>query len=213
MDYRHIRLPSQGQKITVVDGQLQVPDEPILGYVEGDGIGPDITRACLRVWDAAVAQAYGGKRRIHWCELFLGEGAAARYEGDYFPDETLRAIQELIVAIKGPLTTPVGEGFRSLNVALRQQLDLYACVRPVRHYQGVPSPMRHPEQVDVVIFRENTEDVYAGIEYQSGSEQNQRRARTSSTRRASALSRSARSPRSGSCARRSSMPLIISARV
>ncbi len=174
MDYRHIRLPSQGQKITVVDGQLQVPDEPILGYVEGDGIGPDITRACLRVWDAAVAQAYGGKRRIHWCELFLGEGAAARYEGDYFPDETLRAIQELIVAIKGPLTTPVGEGFRSLNVALRQQLDLYACVRPVRHYQGVPSPMRHPEQVDVVIFRENTEDVYAGIEYQSGSEQNQR---------------------------------------
>ncbi|HJO34715.1 MAG: isocitrate dehydrogenase (NADP(+)) [Pseudomonadota bacterium] len=174
MDYRHIRLPSQGQKITVADGQLQVPDEPILGYVEGDGIGPDITRACLRIWDAAVAQAYGGKRRIHWCELFLGEGAAARYEGDYFPDETLRAIQELIVAIKGPLTTPVGEGFRSLNVALRQQLDLYACVRPVRHYQGVPSPMRHPEQVDVVIFRENTEDVYAGIEYQSGSEQNQR---------------------------------------
>ncbi len=172
MAYQHIRLPENGQKITVKDGKLQVPDHPIIGYVEGDGIGPDITRACLRVWDAAVEHAYGGQRKIHWCELFMGEKAASLYDGDYFPAETLAAIQELIVAIKGPLTTPVGGGFRSLNVALRQELDLYACVRPVRYYDGVPSPMREPEKVDVVIFRENTEDVYAGLEYKSGDPDN-----------------------------------------
>lgn len=172
MAYQHIRLPDTGHKITIQDGKLQVPDEPIVGYVEGDGIGPDITRACLRVWDAAVKQAYGGQRKIHWCELFMGEKAASHYDGDYFPAETLAAIQELIVAIKGPLTTPVGGGFRSLNVALRQELDLYACVRPVRYYDGVPSPMREPEKVDVVIFRENTEDVYAGLEYRSGDPDN-----------------------------------------
>jgi isocitrate dehydrogenase len=172
MAYKHIRIPPSGEKITVRDGKLCVPDQPIVGFVEGDGIGPDITRASLRVWDAAVEEAYGGERKIHWCEIYLGEKAAELYEGNYFPDETLEAIKELIVAIKGPLTTPVGGGFRSLNVALRQELDLYACVRPVRYYPGVPSPMRHPEKVDVVIFRENTEDVYAGIEYKSGTPEN-----------------------------------------
>ncbi|HOW62902.1 MAG TPA: isocitrate dehydrogenase (NADP(+)) [Candidatus Contendobacter sp.] len=172
MAYKHIRIPTSGEKITVKDGKLCVPDQPIVGFVEGDGIGPDITRASLRVWDAAVEEAYGGQRKIHWCEIFLGEKAAELYEGNYFPEETLEAIKELIVAIKGPLTTPVGGGFRSLNVALRQDLDLYACVRPVRYYPGVPSPMRRPDKVDVIIFRENTEDVYAGIEYKSGTPEN-----------------------------------------
>jgi len=172
MAYQHIRIPEGGEKITIKDGKLQVPDQPIVGYVEGDGIGPDITRASLRVWDAAVEEAYGGQRQIHWCELFLGEKAGELYDGNFFPDETLEAIKELIVSIKGPLTTPVGGGFRSLNVALRQELDLYACVRPVRYYPGVPSPVRHPEKVDVIIFRENTEDVYAGIEYKSGTPEN-----------------------------------------
>jgi isocitrate dehydrogenase len=177
MTYKHIRLPEEGKRITVEDGRMQVPDNPILGFVEGDGIGPDITRACLRIWDAAVANAYGGKRRIHWAELYMGEKAAKLYDGDYFPDETLKAIEELSVAIKGPLTTPVGEGFRSLNVSLRQALDLYACVRPVRHYAGVPSPLKNPEKVDVVIFRENTEDVYAGLEWQSGTPENEKLAK------------------------------------
>ncbi len=172
MAYQHIRIPTSGEKITVTDGKLHVPDQPIIGYVEGDGIGPDITKASLRVWDAAVEEAYGGQRKIHWCEIFLGEKAAEIYDGNYFPEETLEAIKDLVVAIKGPLTTPVGGGFRSLNVALRQDLDLYACVRPVRYYPGVPSPVRYPEKVDVIIFRENTEDVYAGIEYQSGSPEN-----------------------------------------
>ncbi len=170
----HISYPSSGEKISVKNGQIQVPDNPILGYVEGDGIGPDITKASMRIWDAAVEKAYGGKRKIHWAELFMGEKAAGLYDGDYFPDETKEALKDLLVSIKGPLTTPVGGGFRSLNVALRQDLDLYACVRPVRHYAGVPSPLRHPEDVDVVIFRENTEDVYAGIEYQSGTDENRK---------------------------------------
>ncbi len=172
MSYRHIRLPESGSKITVVNGALKVPENPILGYVEGDGIGPDITTACLRVWDAAVEKAYGGKRKVHWAELFMGEKAAGLYDGNYFPDEALEALKDLVVSIKGPLTTPVGGGFRSLNVALRQELDLYACVRPVRYYSGVPSPLRKPEEVDIVLFRENTEDVYAGIEYQTGSAEN-----------------------------------------
>ena len=172
MAYKHIRIPTSGEKISIKDSKLCVPDQPIVGFVEGDGIGPDITKASLRVWDAAVEEAYGGQRKIHWCEIYLGEKAAEIYEGNYFPEETLEAIKELVVAIKGPLTTPVGGGFRSLNVALRQDLDLYACVRPVRYYPGVPSPMRHPEKVDVVIFRENTEDVYAGIEYKSGTPEN-----------------------------------------
>ena len=174
MTYRHIKIPTTGQKITIKDGKVQVPDQPIVGYVEGDGIGPDITKACLRVWDAAVKKAYGGKRKIHWCETYLGEKAAGLYDGNYCPDETLKVLQDLVVSIKGPLTTPVGGGFRSLNVALRQDLDLYACVRPVRHYAGVPSPLKAPGKVDVVIFRENTEDVYAGIEYKSGTPENKK---------------------------------------
>ncbi len=177
MAYQHIKLPETGEKVRVVDNKLQVPDQPILGFIEGDGIGPDITNACLRVWDAAVAKAYGERRKVHWAELYLGEKAAGIYDGDYFPAETLEAIQDLMVAIKGPLTTPVGGGFRSLNVSLRQTLDLYACVRPVKYYQGVPSPLRKPEEIDVVIFRENTEDVYAGLEYQSGTEENKKLAK------------------------------------
>ena len=169
-----ITLPEGGEKISVVDGKLHVPDHPILGFVEGDGIGPDIMNACLRVWDAAVEHAYRGERKVHWAELFMGEKAAARYDGDYFPEQTKLALQELIVSIKGPLTTPIGGGFRSLNVSLRQELDLYACVRPVRYYRGVPSPVREPEKVDVVIFRENTEDVYCGIEYESGTPENEK---------------------------------------
>ncbi|TXH03456.1 MAG: isocitrate dehydrogenase (NADP(+)) [Nevskiaceae bacterium] len=172
--YRHIKIPSTGEKITIQNGKIHVPDQPIVGYVEGDGIGPDITKACLRIWDAAVAKAYAGKRKIHWCETYLGEKAAGLYDGNYCPDETLKVLQDLVVSIKGPLTTPVGGGFRSLNVALRQDLDLYACVRPVRHYTGVPSPLKTPGKVDVVIFRENTEDVYAGIEYKSGTPENEK---------------------------------------
>jgi isocitrate dehydrogenase len=172
--YRHIKIPTTGEKITLQNGKLHVPDQAIVGYVEGDGIGPDITKACLRVWDAAVEKAYGGKRKIHWCETYLGEKAGSLYDGNYCPDETLKVLQELVVSIKGPLTTPVGGGFRSLNVALRQDLDLYACVRPVRHYAGVPSPLKNPGKVDVVIFRENTEDVYAGIEYKAGTPENEK---------------------------------------
>ncbi len=173
----HIKIPENGEKITLENGALSVPENPIIGYVEGDGIGPDITRASMRVWDAAVELAYGGSRKIHWCELFMGEKAGEIYDGDYFPDETLDTIQDLIVAIKGPLSTPVGGGFRSLNVSLRQALDLYACIRPVKYFSGVPSPMRKPEEVDVVIFRENTEDVYSGIEFPSGSPENEKLAK------------------------------------
>ena len=167
-----LKYPEGGSKITVADGQLNVPYNPILGYIAGDGIGMDITKASLRIWDAAVEKAYGGKRKVHWMELFMGEAAAEHYDGNYFPGETLDALKDLIVSIKGPLTTPVGGGFRSLNVSLRQELDLYACVRPVRYYTGVPSPLRRPEEIDVVLFRENTEDVYSGIEYESGSAEN-----------------------------------------
>ncbi len=177
MNFQHIKYPETGEKIRIENNQLVVPDNPILGFIEGDGIGPDITGASLRVWDAAVEKAYGNKRKIHWAELFLGEKASKIYDGDYFPAETLEAIKDLIVSIKGPLTTPVGGGFRSLNVSLRQELDLYACVRPVRYYDGVPSPLKHPEDVDIVIFRENTEDVYAGIEYEAGTPENEKLAR------------------------------------
>jgi len=172
MSYQHVSLPAGGTRISIENDRLNVPDDPILGYIEGDGIGVDITPACLKVWNAAVDKAYGGKRKVHWAELYLGEKAAGIYAGDYFPEETLGAIQDLTVAIKGPLTTPVGEGFRSLNVSLRQTLDLYACVRPVKYYAGVPSPMKKPDDFDVVIFRENTEDVYSGIEFESGSPEN-----------------------------------------
>ena len=174
MTYQHIKLPTNGEKITIQNNKLVVPEQPILGFVEGDGIGADITTASLRVWNAAIEKAYAGKRKVHWCELYMGEKAAGIYEGDYFPAETLAAIKDLVVSIKGPLTTPIGGGFRSLNVSLRQEMDLYACVRPVRYYSGVPSPLQRPEEVDVVIFRENTEDVYAGLEYESGSDANKK---------------------------------------
>ncbi len=175
--FNHIRIPESGHKITIKDGALNVPDNPIIGFVEGDGIGPDITSASMRVWDKAVELAYGGQRKIHWCELYMGEKAGSLYDGNYFPDESLAAITELKVAIKGPLSTPVGGGFRSLNVSLRQALDLYACVRPVKYFSGVPSPLKRPEEVDVVIFRENTEDVYSGIEFVAGSPENQKLAK------------------------------------
>ncbi|HEX7047034.1 MAG TPA: NADP-dependent isocitrate dehydrogenase [Gammaproteobacteria bacterium] len=174
MAYQHIKLPEGGEKITIKDGSLHVSNQPILGYVEGDGIGVDITPACLKVWDAAVEKAYGGKRKVHWAEIFMGEKASKIYDGDYFPQEAKDALKDLVVSIKGPLTTPVGGGFRSLNVTLRQELDLYACVRPVKYYNGVPSPLKKPEEIDVVIFRENTEDVYAGIEYESGTPENKK---------------------------------------
>jgi len=177
MTYQHVRMPGSGDRVRVENGRAVASDKPILGYIEGDGIGVDITPACMKVWNAAVDKAYGGKRKVHWAELYLGEKAAGIYDGDYFPDETLEAIRDLSVAIKGPLTTPVGEGFRSLNVSLRQTLDLFACVRPVKWYQGVPSPLKNPGDVDAVIFRENTEDVYAGLEYQSGTEQNRKLAK------------------------------------
>ncbi len=168
MPYNKIVVPTEGERITVREGKLNVPDNPILLWIEGDGIGPDIMIASRRIWDAAVQKVYGGQRKIAWMEIYAGEKAAHLYGGDYFPAESLAAIREFTVGIKGPLTTPIGGGFRSLNVALRKDLDLYACIRPVKWYPGVPSPLRHPEQVDVVIFRENTEDVYAGIEYRAG---------------------------------------------
>ena len=174
MGFKHVKMPESGDKVRIENGRLVVSDQPILGFIEGDGIGVDITPACMRVWDAAIEKAYGGRRKVHWAELFLGEKAAGIYDGDYFPQETLDAIKDLTVAIKGPLTTPVGEGFRSLNVSLRQTLDLYACVRPVKYYNGVPSPLKKPEEVDAVIFRENTEDVYAGLEYASGTPENKK---------------------------------------
>lgn len=169
MAYTKITVPTEGQRITVREGKLRVPDNPILLWIEGDGIGPDIMTASKRIWDAAVAGAYGGQRKIAWMEIYAGEKAASLFGGDYFPAESLDAIREFQVGIKGPLTTPVGGGFRSLNVALRKDLDLYACVRPVKWFPGVPSPLRRPDLVDVVIFRENTEDVYAGVEYKAGS--------------------------------------------
>ncbi len=174
MAFDNIEVPQDGKKITVENGRLNVPDQPILGFIEGDGIGYDITTASKRIWDAAVQAAYGGQRKIAWMELFAGEKAAKVYDGNYMPSETFDAIKEFVVAIKGPLTTPVGGGFRSLNVTLRQVLDLYACVRPVRWYRGVPSPVREPQDVNMVIFRENTEDVYAGIEYEAGTPENEK---------------------------------------
>jgi isocitrate dehydrogenase len=160
--------PKGGDKIRFQQGKLVVPDNPIIPYIEGDGTGPDIWRASQRVFDAAVQVAYGGKRKIHWVEIFAGEKARNQY-GEWLPEATVRAIDEYSVAIKGPLTTPVGGGIRSLNVTLRQVLDLYACVRPVRYFPGVPSPVKRPEKLNVIIFRENTEDVYAGIEWAEGS--------------------------------------------
>jgi isocitrate dehydrogenase len=166
--YNGLELPKNGQPISYQNGQYEVPDNPIIPYIEGDGTGRDIWKASERVFDAAVEKAYGGRRAIRWFEIFAGEKAFRRF-GNWLPDDSVAAARDLRVSIKGPLTTPVGGGIRSLNVALRQVLDLYACVRPVKYYQGVPSPVKHPEKLNIVIYRENTEDVYAGIEFKEGS--------------------------------------------
>jgi len=173
MSYQHIQIPSSGEKITVnPDYSLNVPNQPIIPFIEGDGIGVDITPAMRLVVDAAINNAYGNKRRIAWMEIYAGEKATQVYGSDvWLPEETLSAVRDYVVSIKGPLTTPVGGGIRSLNVALRQQLDLYVCLRPVRYFKGVPSPVREPEKVNMVIFRENSEDIYAGIEWEADSKE------------------------------------------
>ncbi|WKW12262.1 NADP-dependent isocitrate dehydrogenase [Pseudogemmatithrix spongiicola] len=165
--YKYARVPAKGERIEASGGDFRVPDQPIIPFIEGDGTGPDIWRASVRVFDAAVERAYGGKRKIHWMEILAGE-KAFNATGEWMPAESLEAVREFKVAIKGPLTTPVGGGIRSLNVALRQELDLYACVRPVRYFQGVGAPVKEPQKVDMVIFRENIEDVYSGIEFRAG---------------------------------------------
>ena len=167
------KIPADGQKITVnADNSLNVPDHPIIPFIEGDGIGVDITPAMIKVVNAAVTKAYSGKRAIAWMEVFAGEKSTKVY-GDniWLPDETMKAVKEYVISIKGPLTTPVGGGMRSLNVTLRQELDLYVCLRPIQYFDGVPSPVKHPEKTDMVIFRENTEDIYAGIEWAAGTEE------------------------------------------
>lgn len=166
--FNKIQVPKGGEKIEVRDNKLSVPGNPIIPFIEGDGTGPDIMSASRRVWDAAVEKSYAGKRKIAWCEIYAGEKAQDLY-GKVLPEDTTKAIEHFIVAIKGPLITPVAGGYRSLNVTMRQVLDLYACLRPVKYYKGVPSPVTHPEKMDMVIFRENTEDVYAGIEWPQGS--------------------------------------------
>lgn len=171
MIYQSIEVPAEGEKITAEDGNLQVPDRVILPFIEGDGTGRDIWRAASHVFDAAVEKAYQGERKVVWMEVFAGEKAYQKL-GQWLPEETIEVFKEYLVGIKGPLTTPVGGGFRSLNVALRKALDLYVCLRPVRYYSGVPSPVKRPEDVDMVVFRENTEDIYAGIEFQKGTPQN-----------------------------------------
>ena len=169
-NYTGIQVPEGGARITIKSGEKPVvPDNPIVGFIEGDGIGADIWAATSKVLNSAVDKCYGGKRKIHWAEIYAGEKAAQVYDGNWFPDETLEAIRDFKVAIKGPLTTPVGGNMRSLNVGLRQKLDLYSCVRPCRWFQGVPAPVVQPEKVNMTIFRENTEDVYAGIEWPANS--------------------------------------------
>jgi len=172
MSYQHIQVPA-GDKITISGGKLSVPDHPVMPYIEGDGTGPDIWRASVRVFDAAVAKAYGGRRQIAWMEVFAGEKSFKQFN-TWLPDETVEAFKDYLVGIKGPLTTPIGGGIRSLNVALRKLLDLYVCLRPVRYYAGVPSPVKRPQDVDMVIFRENTEDIYTGIEFEYGTDDNVR---------------------------------------
>src|SRR5687768_4662358 len=172
MAYKDV-TPPQGDKIRIQNGKLQVPENPIVPFIRGDGTGPDIWAASVRVFDTAVQKAYGGKRKIAWFEVFAGETAKNKFD-NWLPDDTVEAFKDYLVGIKGPLTTPVGGGIRSLNVALRQMLDLYVCLRPVRHFAGVPSPVKHPEKVDMVIFRENTEDIYAGIEYAGGTAESQK---------------------------------------
>jgi isocitrate dehydrogenase len=170
--YQHIKVPTEGKQISVnADFSLTVPDNPIIPYIEGDGTGVDISPVMIKVIDAAVAKVYGGKRKISWMEIFAGEKSTMVYGPDvWLPEETLKVLKDYVVSIKGPLTTPVGGGIRSLNVALRQELDLYVCLRPVRYFKGVPSPLREPEKTDMVIFRENSEDIYAGIEWQEGTD-------------------------------------------
>jgi isocitrate dehydrogenase len=168
MSYKNVKPPTGG-KISIQNGKLNVPDNPILPFIRGDGTGPDIWAASVRVFDAAVQKAYGGKRKVAWFEVFAGETAKNKFD-NWLPDDTVEAFKEFLVGIKGPLTTPVGGGIRSLNVALRQMLDLYVCLRPVQYFQGVPSPVKHPEKVNMVIFRENTEDIYAGIDFEAGKE-------------------------------------------
>jgi isocitrate dehydrogenase len=168
-----LNVPPQGQKITIQNGKLSVPDQPIIPFIEGDGTGPDIWRASVRVLDAAVQKAYGGKRKIHWMEVYAGQKSNDLFN-TWLPDETVQACRDYLVSIKGPLTTPIGGGIRSLNVALRQMLDLYVCLRPVRYFKGVPSPVRTPDRVDMTIFRENTEDIYVGIEFEAGSPDNKK---------------------------------------
>ena len=169
MSASHIVRPANGEYIVNTDKGLQVPDNPIISFIEGDGIGPDIMKASMYMWDSAVKKAYNGKKQIVWQEVYAGEKANEVYnENIWLPQETIDEIRRCLIAIKGPLTTPVGGGFRSLNVALRQELDLYACVRPVRYFEGVPSPVKAPEKTDMIVFRENTEDIYAGIEWMSG---------------------------------------------
>jgi isocitrate dehydrogenase len=174
--YQHIKVPAEGQKITVkADKTLNVPNHPIIPYIEGDGTGLDITPVMLKVVDAAVAKAYGGRRKIHWMEIYAGEKSTRIYGPDvWLPQETLDVVRDYVVSIKGPLTTPVGGGIRSLNVALRQELDLYVCLRPIQYFKGVPSPLKEPEKTNMVVFRENSEDIYAGIEFEAGSEKAQK---------------------------------------
>ena len=172
MPYQHIKVPGVGEKITVnEDNSLNVPNQPIIPFIEGDGIGVDISPVMIKVVDAAVDKAYSGDKKISWMEVYTGEKAAEMYDGDWFPAETLDVLKEYAVGIKGPLTTPVGGGFRSLNVALRQELDLYTCLRPVRWFEGVPSPVREPQKTNMVIFRENSEDIYCGIEWKAGTDE------------------------------------------
>jgi isocitrate dehydrogenase len=169
MGYQHVSIPDWGKAISMENGRLVVPDCPIIPYIEGDGIGADITVAAMEAWNRAVAVAYAGRRRIAWTEAYAGEKAVSVYgDGMWLPDETLDVLRRNVVSIKGPLTTPVGGGIRSLNVALRQELDLFVCLRPVRWFAGVPSPVKHPERTDMVVFRENSEDIYAGIEWRQG---------------------------------------------
>ena len=169
LKFQRLNLPTEGQRMVLEDGRLKVPSNPVIPFIEGDGTGPEIWSAARPVYEEAVEKAYGGKRRVAWFEIFAGEKARDRY-GEWLPNDTLEAISAYLVAIKGPLTTPIGGGYRSLNVALRQKLNLYACIRPVRYFEGVPSPVRRPQDLDIVIFRENTEDVYAGIEWREGTE-------------------------------------------
>ena len=172
MSYKKIKIPKKGKKITYIDGVLSVPDNPIIPFIEGDGIGVDITPPMINVVNEAVKVAYSGKRKIEWMEVFCGEKSTKVYGKDsWLPDETIEALKEFVVSIKGPLTTPVGGGIRSLNVSLRQILDLYVCLRPIRYFNGVPSPVKRPQDVDMVIFRENSEDIYCGVEFEGNSKE------------------------------------------